>query len=238
MRIFNGIPLFFEEHYSRLLKSAELTKISIEYDQSELLELISILIKENDLYSGNIRIIINHYETKNKLALSFIKHKYPSERELQSGVFAHSVKAYRINPNAKTLNINLRNLLDSIIIKKNIYETIMVNKGNITEGSRSNIFFIKNNCLHTSPQSTILPGITRQKIIDICNNLDINIMYKNIPLKDLRTFEAAFITGTSSGVLQLSQIDKIKLQLNHAIILKISKHYNALVKENLNFYSE
>lgn len=234
VRIYNGIPLFHEDHCARLQKSADLTKLTLLICQSEIREKISTLIKVNNQNIGNVRIVVNQQTIKgkseNNLIISFIKHHYPTKHEILSGVIAQTVIAERKNPNAKTINTKLRSLLDSIINSTKIYETIMVNKkGYLTEGSRSNVFFVKSDKLFTTPLSKVLPGITRQKIIDICNMESIELVEDCIPLTELSSFEAIFISGTSPGILPLKQINKHRLQIGHSIVSNIADQYNKIV---------
>ena len=239
VRLYEGKALFFEDHYSRLLISAELTGLPVQHKEVEIFDKISCIVKENKLFTGNIRIVINGQETeekiKNNLILSFIKHRYPKASESKSGVIAHTVKAERLNPNAKTINIKLRSILDNIIKKRNIYETILVDQNNfITEGSRSNVFFVKSNILYTSPVSEVLPGITRQKIISICKNIDVRVVELQICQQSISSFEAVFITGTSPGVLPLKRIDNNNFQTDHPVVNSISLEYDKLIMEYLN----
>ena len=78
----------------------------------------------------------------------------------------------RENPNAKIINLSFREKVNKKIREKNAYEAILVDrKGYITEGSKSNIFMIKDNMLLTSPVKAVLPGVTRGEIIDIAEEV-------------------------------------------------------------------
>jgi len=238
IRLYDGKPLFFEDHYSRLLKSAELTGLTVKFKKADIFDKISSLVKENKMLIGNIRIVFNEQELdgrkKHKLILSFIKHRYPKADEIVSGVIANTVKAERLNPNAKTINTKLRSVLDRIIKKSNIYETIMVDQNDfITEGSRSNVFFIKNNILYTSPISDVLPGITRKKIISICENIGVPLLEVRICMQTISSFDAAFISGTSPWILPLKQIDHNNFKADHPVLISISEEYDKILADYL-----
>jgi len=236
VRIIDGIPLFFEEHCTRLQQSSNLTNLNINQIQLNIPDKISNLVKVNNQENGNVRIVLNQQrengKPKNNLILSFIKHHYPSDHDILSGIIAQTVNVERINPNAKTINTKLRSSLDSIIRFRKIYETILVNNnGYITEGSRSNIFFIKSDTLFTTPFSKVLPGITRKKILKICHKTNIKLVEDCIHLANLSSYDAVFISGTSQGISQLKQINKLKFKIGHPLAIYIANQYDSLVKD-------
>ena len=122
-----------------------------------------------------------------ELFIFFIPYLYPAPDMYRVGVEILSLNEVRNQPNAKITNLSLRTLADKIISDKNVYEVLLVNQeGFITEGSRSNIFFIKDKVVFTPPTSIVLPGITREKVLEICNNLGIETHREMIPLSGNR----------------------------------------------------
>jgi D-alanine transaminase len=86
-------------------------------------------------------------------------------------------------------------------------ECIFVRNGLITEGSRSNIFFVIDGSLYTHPESNyILSGITRKSIIRIAKKSRIKIMEEAVPENRLRSVQEAFITNTSAEVTPIIEI--------------------------------
>ena len=110
----------------------------------------------------------------------------------------------------------------------------MINEtGQITEGSRSNVFFVSNKKLYTAPLNLVLGGITRLKVIDICNKLKIDTVQECLNKEQLTDIDGAFITGTSPGVLAINKIDNIELNVNIDLIKQISTEYNTLVQNEI-----
>jgi D-alanine transaminase len=71
----------------------------------------------------------------------------------------------------------------------------------ITEGTRSNIFFVVDRTLFTHPESNwILSGITRKNVLRIAEEAGIKIREEALPENRLRFASEAFITNTSSEV--------------------------------------
>lgn len=226
IRIIKGVPLFFYEHVERLQNSAKLANLNLWLDKNTIKYKILKLIDVNKIRNGNVEIIFNFSE-KNTFIAYFIKHKYPKHSYYRKGVSTLLHFAERENPNAKIKNNLLRYATNKLIRNNRVYEVILVDKnGYITEGSRSNIFFIKDDTVFTPPVQDVLPGITRKHIIDICKTLNFKVIEKKIPYKEINKFDSAFLTGTSPKALPISKIDTSYFLIKNFILNKIIKHYD------------
>ena len=86
--------------------------------------------------------------------------------------------AERKDPESKVINHKLRSSIYHKLIHEGGYEALLVNENNlITEGSRSNIFFLKGETLVTAPDNVILNGITRKHILEICRENKIKVEF-------------------------------------------------------------
>ncbi len=167
IRIIDGVPLFLEDHLMRLHYSANLAGFNINISNSEINNSIKQLSIENQVFNGNIKLLFQFKDNEQMLFLCFfIKHNYPSDLQYKNGVKVMLHSTERTNPNAKLINSKLRQTTNDIIDEKMVYEVLLVNKNAwITEGSKSNVFFIKGNLLFTAPKTMVLPGITRKFIM-------------------------------------------------------------------------
>lgn len=234
IRIINGIPLFVEEHLERLKNSAKISSVELGLDEKTILKKIKQLISINKIKEGNIKLVFNYRDNKTEknFLLFKIHHKYPTKNQISNGVAVALFHAERNNPNAKVLNVELSESTSKILVKKNIYELILVdNNGFITEGSKSNIFMIKDNEVFTSPVDDVLPGITRQYVIEICRKLGLNISEKRIHESEIMNLDAIFITGTSPKVLPISKVDNNRFAFENIILHKIMLEYNSIIKD-------
>ncbi len=127
---------------------------------------------ENHFKDGNIRICLQRSKGPDPdLLCYFVPWIYPDECTYKRGVQLVSYAHERPNPGIKKWDDRFRsNVKKKIIDKHGVYEALLLNKqGEITEGSRSNIFFIDaSNRLITPPEKSILPGITRKYVVQIC----------------------------------------------------------------------
>lgn len=209
IRVINRKPVFLKEHFDRMNKSIELTGLDEKMNHDEFSKYINDLICENDFENCNVRVSF-YVKEKPIILMYFIKSYYPSEEQFKEGIKVVSVKKHRKNPNVKQFESNFRDSIDRLLSEKNAFEAILVNDDDtISEGSKSNVFFVKGNTLITSLDSDVLLGVTRGKVIELCENNGIKVEKRNISFDELKSFDGAFITGTSNNVLPIRAIDDI-----------------------------
>lgn len=232
IRIIKGIPLFLEDHLKRLYKSANATGLDIWMQKEKIQKNIRELSKANNIENGNVKIVFNYSKEKKTFLCYFIKASYPSKEMYEKGVKTSLYHAERQNPTAKVINISLREATDKIIKETGVYEVILVNKdGYITEGSRSNIFMIKDDKVYTAPIEEVLPGITRDYIIKACTNLGYDVIEKRINYKDIEKLQGLFISGTSPKVLPISKVENIDFDCKNKIIIEIMNEYDKILED-------
>lgn len=234
IRVINGVPLFLENHLDRLYNSAKITNLIIGYGLEEINIVIRKLINYNDVHNGNVKIVFNYKENGefNNFLAYFINHSYPTIEQYENGVPVIFYHGERSNPNAKVINLSFREQVDREIKKNNVYEAILVDRdGNITEGSKSNIFMVQGNEVLTAPMEAVLPGITRQTIIDLCMELGIKVSEKKINFNNIQQIDGLFISGTSPKVLPINKINETNFRSSsNKVILSIMEAYNSNIE--------
>lgn len=236
IRIIDGIPLFLEEHYKRLVDSSCMLGYSIDLDFSSIRKNILKMTEINKIQNYNIKIVVNNFDkVSSDIYYFFVKSNYPEESLYKKGIKTFLYRAIRENPNAKVINNNLREEVDKLLKEKKCYEALLVNySGEITEGSRSNLFFIKGNSVYTSLSKDVLMGITRQRIISLCTKNGIEVEETVIPADRAENFDAAFISGTSPKVLPISSIDDYRYSTDNRLLLNIMEIYNNEIQNYIN----
>lgn len=236
IRIIDRIPVFLEDHLDRLYHSAQLTGIVRLPDSVSTSEMIKKFITSQKRETGNIRLSFSFGDLSSEpwYELNFIPHYYPTQEEYTNGVKVGLLHADRLIPHAKIQNSDLRDRAEHSISENSLFEVLLVDSdGNITEGSRSNVFFVRNDTLYSSPGEKILQGITRTKIMQVCENNGIHVIESAIPANTMEQYEAAFLTGTSPKVLPISTIDKIGYKTDLPLLIKLQELYNQLIENYL-----
>jgi len=239
IRIVGGIPLFMEDHLMRLHYSASLAGFQPWISDLEITNSIKQLCVENQVLSGNVKFLFQFKPDHTALFLCFfIKHNYPILSQYKSGVKLMLHQAERPTPNAKLFNTELHETTGEIISKSEIYELLLVNKnGLITEGSKSNVFFIKGNLLFTAPKRMVLPGITRKFVLKIALLSGIDVIEECVHQNDLDQYDAAFISGTSPKILPIASIGDIQYNPHHPLIKKLIKDYEEEIENYIYRFS-
>ncbi len=231
IRICNNKPLFLNEHLYRLRNSLKIKLLPL-LPLNIISDLFMKLVNANNVDEGNVKISIAYDDNlKATPYLYFIPHRYPNLLQLKNGIETRLQFDTRKFPQVKMADWNIRGKANKIIDSEGVYETLLVNsQREITEGSRSNVFFVSGNELITAPNSAVLSGVTRDKVIELAELLNIKISYKSMPIDDLHSVDASFLSGTSPGVLQIHFIDDIEFEINNSIYLKLFKAYNEISK--------
>lgn len=236
IRIIEGIPVFLEDHLDRLYHSARLTWMDQLPGPDSLAGMIKEYISTQKKKTGNIKLSFSFSDpsAQPSCELIFIPHCYPTPEEYTNGVKVGLLQADRKIPHAKIQNTDLRKRANQSISDNTLFEVLLIDsEGNITEGSKSNVFFIKNETLYSAPVEKILQGITLIKVQQICKSCGIPVIERAIPANKLDQFEAAFLSGTSPKVLPISSIDQIIYKTGHPLLIKLQNLYNQLIENYL-----
>ncbi|MFC2087611.1 aminotransferase class IV [Bacteroidota bacterium] len=234
VRLIEGVPLFFEDHFQRLLNSISIFKIHFDFPEMHLFQSVKLLMSTTGVTKGNIKISVTYSKSENKLVyyIYFIEHKYPSESEYLNGVRLKSFRAVRRNPRFKMYLPVLKKNINEFIKEKDIYEVVLLKNNILTEGSKSNLFFIRNQTLFTTPEELVLTGITRKYVKKICEENHFSWIEKKIKLKDIHNYESCFISGTSPMILPVRQLDETFFQVHNSLLRNIMNKYD----EKINAY--
>jgi branched-chain amino acid aminotransferase len=228
IRVEEGIPLFIEDYLKRLEKTIDLSGLKIKFEPTYIQELIQQLIEVNEFRQGPVKLMIS----ADKTVVYLMRPYLPEPYEYVTGVKTVVVHIERPNPNAKVWNPPFREKIIHALQRYSAYEAILVNRnGEITEGSRSNVFFVKGSELYTAPVIAVLPGITRLKVFEVCRQEGIKINEVSLPLSELTSYESVFITGTSRKILPVRQIDDLVFSAENELIKRISLKFDTMTNE-------
>ena len=234
IRMVKGSPVFFYDHMERLATSVSLQKKKMLADAETLKKDIIRLSKSEKKKEINLKIVFNYNKGEENYLIYFIEPIYPTEDQYRNGVKGILFYAERKDPESKVINHKLRSSIFHKLILEGGYEAILVNEnGVITEGSRSNIFFLKNDVLYTAPDNMVLGGITRKHILDICAKNNITVKMVCLKAAKLSEYEAVFMTGTSPMVLAFNSIDDKKFKVRVLVIEKLRQLYIARAEESI-----
>jgi len=237
-----------QEHAQRLLDSAKVYRIDVDYSTDEIVKAMCDVIANNNIWPCYLRpIVLRGYGEAGVNPLNcpvevYIVN-YPWGKYLTSdsdqGCDACVSSWTRLAPNTLPAMAKAgANYMNSQLIKMeavlNGYaEGIALDaNGYVSEGSGENVFVVRNGVLLTAPLgNSVLPGITRDSVLQIARDLGIPVVEQGIPREMLYIAEEAFFTGTAAEVTPIRSVDKISVGkgVTGPVTKAIQKEFFAIV---------
>jgi len=238
IRTREGIPLFFDDHMKRLSNGIS-TRYESGGDISSLVrEGLDALVARQLFPEINLRVTVTFTGQDYSLHICYIPSSYPDDEMTTTGVRLILYHAERFDPGVKLLNKRLRLSVNEELTRKKAYEALLVNHdGLITEGSRSNVFFVTGKgAIHTAPDKMVLSGITRRYVTDIIRQEGFELVYEAVGESEIDHFTAVFITGTSPMVLPVNSIEKHHFEAYNPVTERLRRIYAGLAGESIRNY--
>lgn len=239
-----GSFFYGKEHLDRLIGC--LKKINLDFDVSTLPKEIERLLTASKLKGKDCLVYIQVTR-----GVAVRKHAFPKTTTPTVIMYAtpftlpdinqKSIAAMTITDNRwHRCDIKATSLLGNVMAndqaaEQGMYESIFIRDGRITEASHCNVFFVKNEVVYTHPADTyILDGITRQIVLQLCENLKLEFREEPILEKDLATMDEAFLSGTTTQIASIGKIDGHLYSLDGSIgpiTKKLQEAFLALKKK-------
>jgi branched-chain amino acid aminotransferase len=213
------------DHLQRLRNSAQLLGMEIPYSVEDLKAGTTELLGVNGLPECYIRPIAfygygelgvsavgNPVDT---VIMSWPWGAYLGEEGLKNGIRVKISSWQRVGPNtiphaSKATGIYLNSMLAVTEANRAGYDEaiLLTADGFIADGSGENVFIVKDGTISTPPLSTsILPGITRDSVIQIAQDLGYTVEETHLIRSDLVTADEIFMTGTAAEVTPIREVD-------------------------------
>ncbi len=219
LRTYNGKLFRLQDHLERLKYSLQELEISFkDFDQLE--NIFTTLSENNNIkteYSVYLQISrgvsfprTHNYEnnlTPNVFA--FVKPIKDNSKEINNGVKVILEKDLRwLRCDIKSTSLLPSVMANQNAIRNNAFEAILFRDDFITEGSHTNFFAVKEDKIFTAPLSNyILNGVTRKVILELCKENKIDFSEEHITINKLKDYDEFFLTGTTTEVTPVIQID-------------------------------
>ncbi|MFZ6007916.1 MAG: branched-chain-amino-acid transaminase [Nitrospirota bacterium] len=255
MRVYDGVVFMLDEHIERLYRSASLIGLAIPKKIPDIKIAIYETLKANSLTNAYVRLTISRgygpigldpdlckeptFVVMTNEFKSYPKSYYEEGIKLTVASVRRNLRE-ALNPQIKSLNF-LNNILAKIEAKQaGAYEAIMLNAaGHLTEGTISNIFFVKDGILCTpSVECGILDGITRALVIDLALKNGLEVKEGEFAPEELYTASEVFITNTTMEVMPARRVDKgvdkteFRVgEISKLLLKKYRQEVNGYVKE-------
>lgn len=235
IRVYEAEPFLWMDHMRRLAHGCEVLRIRPPLTSSEMRRVVGEQIRRNALRDAIIRISISRgvgqrgYSPRCADHPTFCILAFPPPKALPP-TWKLVTSSLRL-PNDDPLAVfKHANKLRQIIARAEaddhgVDEALLLNdRGQVVEGTTTNIFWIENGTVCTPRLSGILSGITRNHVLRLCAFLGIANREKNIPLKRLLSAEGVFVTASGIEIMEVSEIDGKPIKPS-SLVQRLKKEY-------------
>lgn len=218
-----------DAHIRRLLDSARIYRMLPRYNATELHDAVRSTIRANEFRACYIRPLI--YRGYHSLGVSPIPcpietvilvwewGSYFTNEALEAGLDVKISTWTRMAPNTlPAMAKSTANYANSQLIKmeaslEGYAEGIALDtEGNISEASGQNVFVVRDGIIYTPPiSSSVLGGVTRNSVITLARDLDIEVREQVLPREMLYVAEEVFFTGTAAEITPVRSVDRIEV---------------------------
>jgi branched-chain amino acid aminotransferase len=226
----DGPAIFrLREHMQRLVDSAKIYRIEVDYSIDQLCEAGCEIVAANGVWPCYLRPIVlrgygeagvNPFNSPTEVYMvNYPWGKYLGHGDVTEGVEACVSSWARIAPNTMpAMSKSGANYMNSQLIKmeaivNGYVEGIALDvNGFVSEASGANIFVVRKGKLLTPPLgNSVLPGITRDAILTLAEDIGVSVVEQMVPREMLYIADEVFFCGTASEITPIKSIDKIKI---------------------------
>ena len=249
VRCYGGTVFALSEHSQRLIDSAKILGFTIPWSRDEIDAAINETVAANGLTDAYVRPIawrgseqmgVSAQRTKPHLAIaSWEWGAYFGAEALAKGLRLTIAPWRRPAPYTAPTKSKAAGLYMICTMSKHAAEDAGYNdalmldwRGQVAESTGANVFFLKDNVLHTPTPDCFLDGITRRTVIKLARRRNIEIVERAIWPEELESFEQAFLTGSAAEVTPLAEIGPWRFEVG-ALTQQLAKDYSDHVNGRL-----
>jgi len=225
MRTYHGRPFLLDRHMRRMRRSAQMIDLPLPFSDEQL----AAQIRETQASSGidgevYIRVLVTRgvgeltYDLKatpDPSIVIIVKPQVdPAPSVYEKGVRVVIVDVVRNHPGSVNPMIKSNNLMNSALamqqaLRSDAFEGVMRNyRGELTECTTSNLFVVKNQAALTPPlDAGLLPGITREFLFDIGQQIGVDVREQVLRDEDLFSADEAFLTSTTREAVPIVTVN-------------------------------
>ncbi len=217
--VYNNKPFQLARHLQRLARSMNEIAIQMPYDDQQWQTIIQSLIDhyEQDQCSVYIQITRgvaarDHAYPKSVTPTIFVMvNPWPKVLDTYltqglSAVTREDIRWHRCDIKVTSLLANV--MMKQQAVEQQAHETLLVRDGVVLEGSSSNVFVVQGGQVFTAEKNNlILPGITRDVVIDLLQQCSIPLIEQAISIEDLSGVDEIWITSSTKECLPVTQLN-------------------------------
>jgi len=247
-RVYSGEIFKLTEHTERLHASAQMLGFTIPYSVAEIDQACRDVVRAQNIVDGYVRPIawrgseqmgVSAQATRINLAVAcWDWGSYFDPAARMKGLRLRMADYRRPDPATAPSKSKATGLYMICTIEKHKAEAegyadaLMLDwRGRVAEATGANVFFVKNDVLHTPTPDCFLDGITRRTVIELARKRGLEVVERAILPEEMEGFEQCFLTGTAAEVTPVSEIGPYSFKVGD-IVKTLMEDYAAAVQPN------
>ncbi len=223
MRSYSSSIFRLDRHLARLHETAKSLRIADKLSAFDLEKACYDLIEANNLSNARIRLTVTAGEGDMvpnpdtcqgiTVFIAALKLVPPTAESYQRG-YSAILSSYRRNSQSPLSRLKSTSYLENFLARQEaraagVNEVVLLNeKGFVTEGSSTNLFLVSQEKLITpSIESGVLPGITRETVLELAQTIGITSQVGQVELSELFNANEAFLTSSTIEIMPLTRLD-------------------------------
>jgi len=244
LRSYRGEPYFLDRHVRRLRASARTLNITGIPRLAKLCKVVKELLERSGLQDAYIRITLSRgtggelglVETISPTLFIFVRPLAAYPREWYRRGIKVVVSKVRRSADSPVWRLKVLSYLESLWAreearKQGAQEALFLNtNGYVAEGATTNIFFVEGGELLTPTlQANILPGVTREVVLEICRDEGVPCQEGLFTLEDLERADEVFLTNSLMGVMPVGKVESARFRVSpRTVTSRIAREYAGL----------
>lgn len=222
-------PVYLDKHIDRMEIGSEFLSIPFP-GKRRIKTAVEEAVKTSKIADAYVKVCLLssggmkfHERAKEGCVLVIVREYEPQKENMR----AHVVQMRRTS-SSPLLRVKSVNYLENVLARREAMEkcydeAIFLNeRGEVTEGSSTNIFWVKKEVLHTpAVECGLLPGITREALISLAPKMGLNVVEGRFRLDEVISSDCVFLTNSLVGMVALTCVDKTDVKLDEKMFAKL-----------------
>lgn len=232
LKVRRRVLYFPELHESRLYHSAAVIGLAHPFGDGAVVRWTGELLRANRTENANIKVLLIGGDGAEgaRLYIMALNPLYPDRKEYKTGAAAIIYPGERLFPEAKTLNMLMSTLAFRAARTAGAYDAVLRDRnGNLTEGTRTNLFFTDGSAVYTPPAGTVLEGVTKYTIQTVLREEGIPFKERPLPEADLSRYAGYFLSSTSTKIMPLRRLGEHETSVP-GLVRRLMELYDAYLE--------
>lgn len=226
LRVMSSVPIEWRAHWRRLARSAAWAGIRLPLSERQARRILSRLITRNRAFNAIGRLHLSRgigargYSARTATRPLLVVSLHPLADATSTAPRQVSVRTstFRVCSTDQLIRHKSANRLLYVLARTEAEATgfddalLLDERNNVTEAVSSNVFGVRNGVVVTPPlSSALLPGITRNAVLRLCQRLGIPVAERQLKIRELQRCDGVFLSVSTTGILEVTQIDAVSV---------------------------